>query len=1049
MRDRYEAVLFDMDGVVTDTASVHRRVWAQLFDEFLAERDPQYQPFSGRDYLDHVDGRLRIDGVTTFLASRGVELPLGHPSDPPSPGTAWGLANRKNELFVARVHAEGVDVFPSTLALLRRLRATGVRTAVVTASRNAALVLAAAGANELFDAQVDGTDAEELGLAGKPDPAMFWEATRRLGASPGTTVVVEDARAGVAAAGDGRFGLVIGVDRAGHADALRAAGADIVVADLADLPDGTLAGPADPWVLAYRGFDPATEGTREALLTLGNGYLATRGAMTHVTADGVHYPGTYVAGVFNRLTSRVDGNDREDESIVNLPNWVPLTFRAGDGDWLAAGTCALRAYRVALDLRAGILRRDMTVVDKEGRRTRLGERRLVSMDAPHVAAIEWRLTPENWSGPVTVRSAIDARVDNSNVTAHRALAGRHLAVVDAGHRGPVACMVTTTTTTKVRVAIAARTTARDGRRVGTSRPVDADGMVGHELDFVATEGADIVIDKVAAVATSRDHAIAEPALAAVETATAAGGFDDLCVAHRRRWGELWKQFHLELDHGDDEERAVRVHALHLLQTLSPHTIDLDAGVPARGLHGEGYRGHVFWDELFVFPVLDLRLPELTRSLLLYRWRRLPAARRLAGDEGMPGARFPWQSGSDGREETPRALFNPRSGRWMPDHSRRQCHVNVAVAYNVWQHWQVTADLGYLARHGAELLIESARYLAARAISDAGDDRYDLRAVMGPDEFHDGYPDQPGEGIDNNAYLNVMTAWALARAREAYDLLGPLGHGLADRLRVDDRELERWDRVSRRLRVPFLGNGLLAQFDGYGDLDELDWTGYRERYGSVGRLDLILEAEDDTTNRYQASKQADVLMLFYLLDAGELTAVLDRLGYEFDPATIPTTVDHYLARTSHGSTLSRVVHAWVLARTDRAHSWELLREALRADLSDTQGGTTREGIHLGAMAGSLDIFQRCYTGLDARGDVLWFNPVLPDELGSLDLRLRYRDQLIEVHVDHDELALVAAPGPAAPVSVAVAHVDGRHELHAAETVHFALPPPAQPGRLPDR
>ena len=429
------------------------------------------------------------------------------------------------------------------------------------------------------------------------------------------------------------------------------------------------------------------------------------------------------------------------------------------------------------------------------------------------------------------------------------------------------------------------------------------------------------------------------------------------------------------------------------------------------------------------------LPELTRSLLLYRWRRLRAARRLAASEGMPGARFPWQSGSDGREETPRALFNPRSGRWMPDNSRRQCHVNIAVAHSVWQHWEVTADLGYLAHHGAELLLEAARYLAARATHDTAEDRYELCAVMGPDEFHDGYPDGPGEGIDNNAYLNVMTAWALARASETLDLLGPLGHALVDRLGIDDRELARWDRVSRRLRVPFLDNGLLAQFEGYGDLDELDWADYRARYGNIGRLDLILEAEGDTTNRYQASKQADVLILFYLLDAAELTEVLGRLGYDFDPTTIPATVDHYLARTSHGSTLSQVVHAWVLARTDRAHSWAQLDEALRADLADTQGDTTREGIHLGAMVGSLDILQRCYTGLDVRGDVLSFNPVLPHELRALDLRLRYRDQLIDVHVDHHEIVLAAAQGPAAPVAIAVAHVDGRHELHAAQTLRF--------------
>ncbi len=230
---------------------------------------------------------------------------------------------------------------------------------------------------------------------------------------------------------------------------------------------------------------------------------------------------------------------------------------------------------------------------------------------------------------------------------------------------------------------------------------------------------------------------------------------------------------------------------------------------------------------------------------------------------------------------------------MPDNSRRQYHVNLAVAYNVWQHWQVTGDLGFLLRHGAELLVETTRFFACRASADLASSRYDLRGVMGPDEFH--------------------------------DVIGPaLGGELWDRIGLATGELDHWDLVSRGRRVPFLRSGLLAQFEGYDDLAELDWPRYCARYGDIGRLDLLLEAEGDLTNRYKASKQADVLMLFYLLSAKELAAVLGRLGYDLDTSSIPATVDYYLARASHGSTLSRVVHAWVLAHTDRARSWGLLR-----------------------------------------------------------------------------------------------------------------------------
>jgi trehalose/maltose hydrolase-like predicted phosphorylase len=312
--------------------------------------------------------------------------------------------------------------------------------------------------------------------------------------------------------------------------------------------------------------------------------------------------------------------------------------------------------------------------------------------------------------------------------------------------------------------------------------------------------------------------------------------------------------------------------------------------------------------------------------------------------------------------------------------------------------------------------------------------------MGPDKFHDGYPDRPGQGIDNNAYVNVMTAWVLARTVEAHALLRrQRGSDLWERRGVTADEVADWDQLARRLRVPFLGSGLLAQFEGYDQLAELDWDRYRNRHGNIGRLDLILEAEGDSTNRYKASKQADVLMLFYLFTADELGEVLAQLGYRFDPATIPATVDHYLARTSHGSTLSRIAHAWVLARTDRARSWQIFRDALRADLADTQVGTTREGVHLGAMAGTADILERCYTGIETRGNILRFDPQLPSELRALDLDVLYRDQRLTVHLDHSTLTLHALPGTAPPVRVGYA--GDVHDLAAGHTLQLSLAEPA--------
>jgi beta-phosphoglucomutase family hydrolase len=235
----YDAVVFDMDGVVTRTASVHAAAWKELFDAYLQQVGERtgtpYGPFTEEDYLRFVDGKPREAGVSDFLASRGIQIPRGDPSDASDADTAFGLGQRKNAYFLKALHEHGVQVYQSTVALIRRLHQAGIRTAIISASRNTTTVLEAAGVRGLFEAQIDGQVAAQLGLAGKPAPDVFLEAARRLGAAPRRAVVVEDAIAGVQAGHAGGFGLVIGVDRGGNAEALRAKGADVVVEDLSQV----------------------------------------------------------------------------------------------------------------------------------------------------------------------------------------------------------------------------------------------------------------------------------------------------------------------------------------------------------------------------------------------------------------------------------------------------------------------------------------------------------------------------------------------------------------------------------------------------------------------------------------------------------------------------------------------------------------------------------------------------------------------------------------------------------------------------------------------
>jgi trehalose 6-phosphate phosphatase len=798
--------------------------------------------------------------------------------------------------------------------------------------------------------------------------------------------------------------------------------------------------PVTSWTLRYEDVAPRQEGLREALCTLGNGYFATRGAAPESRADGVHYPGTYISGCFNQLPTVIAGRTMQNECLVNAPNWLCLTFAADDGPWLGADGVEVLEDRQDLDLRRGVLTRRRRVRDNLGHVTHITHRRFVHMGAAHLAALEMTIVPD-WSGRLRIRSELDGTVTNSGVPRYREFAGRHLVPVGTGC--PAAdsmLLVVETSQSHIRIAEAARTRiVKDGIRLaGEAEVTEQPGRIGREFAIEVAAGQMVVVEKTVSIATSRDRAVSGTGAAAAAWLEGAGSFDELLSQHVLAWAQLWARFPIELLGGEDDRvlPVLRLHAFHLLQTLGPHSIDLDVGVPARGLHGEAYRGHVFWDELFVFPVLNLRLPELSRSLMTYRYYRLPAARRAAVEAGHVGAMYPWQSGSDGTEQSALLHLNPQSGRWLPDTTYLQRHVGIAIAYNVWQHYQSTGDRDFLARYGAEIILEVARFFASLAAYDRGRDRYVIRGVVGPDEFHTGYPDSPAAGVDNNAYTNVMTTWLLLRALEVPDLLPVYRRAeLTQTLGLTPSEQELWEHISRRLYVPFHGNGIISQFEGYDNLKELDWEDYYARYGNIRRLDRILDAEGDSPNRYQISKQADVLMLFYLLSADELGGLLHRLGYNWSPDRIPDTIDYYLARTSNGSTLSSVVHAWVLARANRKHAFDEFVDALRSDVADVQGGTTAEGIHLAAMAGTIDVLQRCFAGVETRGDVLWLNPYWPEHLGTLKFTILYRDHVVTLTIMDHTIVVSSGPGELAPVRVGC-HGQVR-ELSNGQTLTFKL------------
>ncbi len=1015
----FEAVIFDLDGVITKTANVHSRAWKKMFDDYLRFREEKkgetFKEFTSEDYLHYVDGKPRYDGVKSFLDSRHIALPFGRPDDDPEQETVCGLGNRKNIAFNEVLKNEGVEAYPSTVKLLEQLKKDGIRIGVASSSKNAEGVLKTAGLMNFIETRVDGVVSAEMGLHGKPAPDIFVTAAKNLEVAPDRSIVVEDATSGVQAGRNGNFGLVLGLAREDNVQALKANGADIVVEDLDEITLDDINRwfengiGEDNWKLTYNDYDPDKEKSREALLTVGNGFFGTRGAMEETTAGEANYPGTYIAGMYNRLITPISGRDIENEDFVNVPNWLKINFKIDDENWFNPNNTIINSISRELDFRTGLLSKTMLVTDMEGRQTKIESCRMASMSNMHLAAIKYKVTPLNYSGPMSFCSSLDGTHKNEGVKRYNSLNQQHLEPMTQGGDGNTTFLKVKTTQSNIEIVEAAKLQFRvDGIDQPVAHGVSTDdGIVYTMIDYQAKEGETIELEKLVSIYTSQfgEKDILTQALWDVENINS---FDELLIDSTKAWEDIWEKTDIEIKGDRMSQKLLRMHIYHLMVSASPHNVKLDASVTARGLHGEAYRGHIFWDELFIMPFYDIHFPEVARSILMYRYRRLDKARKYASEYGFNGAMFPWQSGSDGREETQVVHLNPISGEWGEDHSSLQRHVSLAIAYNTWQYFHITDDINFIEKYGAEMFLEICRFWASKAEKDSLTGKYSIKRVMGPDEFHEMYPDADESGLKDNAYTNIMVSWMLGTVPVMLSKMSDASQKeIFSKISLKQTELKLWIEISKNLHLVISDEGIISQYDGYFDLKELDWDYYREKYGNIYRMDRLLKAEGKSADDYKVAKQADTLMTFYNLDKEKVDQILTDLGYRLPADYLSKNLSYYLARTSHGSTLSRVVHAQLadIAGDDEL-SWKLYSNALSSDYNDIQGGTTAEGIHAGVMAGTVMIAISTYAGVDFRGDMLSIEPTLPKQWKHMKFRLKFKNVQYTITVTPNNVAIFA-------------------------------------------
>ncbi len=781
--------------------------------------------------------------------------------------------------------------------------------------------------------------------------------------------------------------------------------------------------------MLYNRFDPAEESLRESLCTLGNGYLGVRGSAPEEVASRIHYPGMYIAGVYNKLATHIAGRTVFNEDMVNCPNWTFITFKIGEGEWFSSSRSRVLFYRQTLDLHKGLLYRRIRFQDKQGRRTLVESYRIVHMGDPNCGAFKYIISPENYNEYITVRTMLDGTVLNTGVERYRQLVHKHLkprALGSFSRNCVYLSMVTSQSGIEIAEASKVRLFSGDKEMKPLIRPLmKGRERSGQQFRFFACEKQSYQIEKAVAVYTSRHEGVKDPVDTAMQSVKRMHRFDTLFRTHQQIWEHLWNRYDIRIEGDPFHQTVLRLHIFHLLQTASIHNPKIDAGFPARGLHGEAYRGHVFWDELFAMPFYDLHMPEVTKALLLYRFRRLSKAREYACKNGYSGAMFPWQSGSSGEEETQVLHLNPLSGTWGPDYSSLQRHVSFAIAYNTFQYCSRNSDYDFFVRHGAEMIIAVARFGASLVQYDTKDGRFHTRGVMGPDEFHEKIPGARKPGLTDNAYTNVMIVWTLLKAMECLAML-PEYHKkrLMKKIGLGYKELRRWNAITRKVNLVINKDGIISQFDGYFDLKELDWEGYRAEYGNIHRLDRILKAEDRSPDEYKVSKQADVLMLFYLFTLDEIKDIFDLLGYHFDKKILRRNYEYYVQRTSHGSTLSKVVHCLVALQLRRSKEcWQWFKEVMESDVYDVQGGTTPEGIHTGVMGGSIDLAIRGFGGVEIQSDRIRINPMLPHKWRGIRFKFMYKNRQVSLSLKRNQV-IIAVSGMAEEDEAVAVEVQGR-------------------------
>jgi kojibiose phosphorylase len=670
------------------------------------------------------------------------------------------------------------------------------------------------------------------------------------------------------------------------------------------------------WTVRETQFDPDRFRSRETVFTIGNGYLGTRGSFEEGSSRAL--PATFIHGVYDEVPIVYT-------ELANCPDWLPFVVIV-DGDRFRFERGEVLSYERQLDLRQGVLSRRVRWRSPNGKIVDIHFERFVSQADEHVLGLRCQLTPVDSESAIEIQASINGYPENQGFN--------HWELVDQSKIEQGVWLHLCTRSSRIELGIATKIKVS-----GTEASLQATNPPGYPTltaSFLASPGQTVTVDKLVTVFTSQE--VDNPVAAACEKLAQLPDYSILFDAHAQAWDKIWQNSDIVIEGDVTAQLAVRYNLFQLL-IAAPDNND-KVSIPAKTLSGFGYRGHIFWDtEIFILPFFIYTQPKLARNLLTYRYHTLPGARRKAVHYGYKGAMYAWESADTGDEVTPRWLppndfYGDDIRIWCRD---REIHISADIAYAVWYYWQATDDDEWMRDYGAEIILDTAVFWGSRVEYDNNQERYEIRGVIGADEYH--------EFVNNNAFTNRMVQWHLEKALKVYEWLRnnfpDKATELEEKLHLTPGRRSRWSDIITNIWIPYdESTGLIEQFEGFFQLQDINLEDYEPRTKS---MQAILGIEEG--NKRQVLKQPDVLMLLYLMRQSQEPP--------YSQGVLQKNWDYYAPRTdiSYGSSLGPAIHG-ILASDlgNTAEAYERFMQAALVDLEDVRNNA-HEGIH-GASAGGV-------------------------------------------------------------------------------------------------